>query len=125
MKIERVRKFVGTLPLAFFLLVLITACKDDDPKPLGVPVLADATELAATSFKVSWGAVTEAEKYLLDVSTKSDFSTTVSGYSKKEVTGTNAVVNSLTTKTKYYFRVYSKKGTQVSTASSVKEATTL
>jgi ribosomal protein L6P/L9E len=68
--------------------------------------------------------VTGAEKYLLDVSTQSNFNTTVTGFNKKEVTETSATVNGLTANTKYYFRVYAKKGATVSAASAVKEATT-
>ncbi|MDL5513219.1 hypothetical protein QSE00_15445 [Arenibacter sp. M-2] len=60
----------------------------------------------------------------VEVSTKSDFSTTVSGYNKKEVSGISVAVSSLTTKTKCYVRVYTVKGTDVSKPSAVKEITT-
>ncbi len=113
------------LPFAFMLLVLVSACKDDDdPTPLAAPTLGEATEITDESFKVNWTAVTGADKYLLDVSLEDDFATTVTGFSKKEVTGTSFVVTGLTAETEYFFRLYAKKGSTVSVASTVKDATT-
>lgn len=126
--IEKRRGLVQMLPFAFLLTVLfsVSSCKDDDnPAPVAAPALNAATEITATSFKISWAQVTGAEKYLLDVSTASNFATTVTGYAKKELTGTNATVTGLTAKTKYYYRLYAKKGSTVSVASTVKEATTI
>ncbi|MEZ4970422.1 MAG: fibronectin type III domain-containing protein [Flavobacteriaceae bacterium] len=93
-------------------------------KLIAGPVLKDATDIQNTSFKIEWSAITGADKYLIEVSTKSDFSSTVSGYNKKEVSEISATVSGLTTKTKYYVRVYTKKGTDVSKPSTVKEVTT-
>ena len=93
-------------------------------KLIAGPVLKDASDIQSSSFKIEWSAITGADKYLVEVSTKSDFSTTVSGYNKKEVSGISVAVSSLTTKTKYYVRVYTVKGTDVSKPSAVKEITT-
>lgn len=109
-------------------LVVFSACnKDEDPKAVipAAPVLNAAAEVTATGFKISWSAVQGADVYLLDVSKEADFDPTVTGYAKKEVTGTSQAVTGLTSATKYYFRVYSKKGSQVSAASAPKDATTL
>ncbi|MEQ9306747.1 MAG: fibronectin type III domain-containing protein [Marinoscillum sp.] len=129
MKTNEKRRVVKVLMLAFLLTGLFTACNndDDDPKPVTIssPTLSAPSEIAATSFKVSWTQVTGAEKYLLDVSTNANFSTTVTGYNKKEVTGTNTSVTGLTAKTKYYVRMYAKKGATLSSASSSKEVTTI
>ncbi|MEQ8470011.1 MAG: fibronectin type III domain-containing protein [Marinoscillum sp.] len=128
MKTNQKRRVVKVLMVAFLLTGLFTACNnDDDPTPVTIsaPTLSAPTEVAATSFKVSWVQVTGAEKYLLDVSTNANFSTTVTSYSKKEVTGTNTSVTGLTAKTKYYVRMYAKKGTTVSVASTSKEVTTI
>ncbi|MCB0492219.1 MAG: fibronectin type III domain-containing protein [Cyclobacteriaceae bacterium] len=125
MMIER-RGILKVLSLTLLFSMMLVACsKDDDPKPVGVPSLNAATDINTTSFKASWNGVTGAEKYLLDVSLKADFSTTVTGYSRKEITGTSTVVTGLTAATKYYFRVYAKKGSVLSSSSTVKEATTL
>jgi phosphodiesterase/alkaline phosphatase D-like protein len=124
--IERRRSSVKMLSLAFLSMVLLAACNnDDDPKPLAAPVSNAATEIQTTSFKANWSQVTGAEKYLLDVSTNANFTTTLQGFNKKEITGaTNAAVTGLTAATKYYYRVYAKKGSQVSAASAAKEVTT-
>lgn len=108
------------------MLFVAASCDDDGDAPATVatPTLSNATALTATGFTVSWTAVTGADKYLLDVSTSNNFATTVTGFSKKEVTGTTTNVTGLTTKTKYYFRLYAKKGSATSVASATKEATT-
>ncbi|MEP2667383.1 MAG: fibronectin type III domain-containing protein [Cyclobacteriaceae bacterium] len=125
MMIER-RGMLRMLTMVLLFSVMLGACsKDDDPKPVGVPNLNTATDIKATSFKASWNGVSGADKYLIDVSVKSDFTTTVTGYSRKEVTGTSTVVSGLNAATKYYFRVYAKKGTAISSSSTVKEVTTL
>lgn len=102
-----------------------SAAKDaTTTKLIAGPVLKDATDIQNTSFKIEWSAITGADKYLVEVSTKSDFSSTVAGFNKKEVSELSAAVSGLTTKTKYYVRVYTKKGTDVSKPSPVKEITT-
>jgi hypothetical protein len=125
MMIER-RGILKVLSLTLLFSMMLLACsKEDDPKPIGAPSLNAATDINTTSFKASWNGVTGAEKYLVDVSLKADFSTTVTGYNRKEITGTSIVVTGLTAATKYYFRVYAKKGSTLSSSSTVKETTTL
>jgi hypothetical protein len=125
MKMFESKKFPVILLMACILLISVSACNDDDePTPLAVPVLGEATEITDVSFKANWTAVAGADKYLLDVSVENDFSSTVTGYAKKEVTGTSFVVTGLTAETEYFYRLYSKKGATVSNASAVKDATT-
>lgn len=113
------------LLLALMLFVLASACNDDDePGAVTAPILGDATEITDVSFKVNWTEVTGAEKYFLDVSLVEDFATTITGYDKKELTGTSFVVTDLTPETEYFFRLYAKKGSILSSASNVKDATT-
>lgn len=121
---ERMAGFLKMLPLAFLFLVLVSACKDDDPAPLAPPAINAAAEITNVKFKASWTAVTGAEKYLLDVSVNSDFSTYVTNFNKKELTATFIDVTGLAANTKYYFRVYAKKGTVLSAASATKDVTT-
>lgn len=120
-------RLITALALCATLLLAVSCDDDDEPDPaLAAPTLSNASAITATGFTVSWAAVSGAEKYLLDVSTSNTFATTVTGYNKKEITGAVTTnVTGLTTATKYYFRVYSKKGSTTSVASTVKEATTL
>lgn len=109
-------------------LFVFSACSDDDdPKVVtpDAPVLANASEITASGFKITWAAVEDADVYLLDVSKEADFDPAVTGYAKKEITGTSHVMAGLDDETKYYFRVYAKNGSKVSEASNVKDATTL
>ena len=114
--------------LAFATSLVFTACSDDDdPKVTtpDAPVLNNASEITATGFKVTWAAVEDADMYLLDVSLEADFEPTITGYAKKEITGTSHVLAGLADETKYYFRLYAKNGSKISAASATKDATTL
>lgn len=117
-----------TLLVLCAMMIFAVSCDDDDEEPpvtVAAPALNNASAITATGFTVTWTAVTGAEKYLLDVSTVNTFATTVTGYDKKEVAGVTTNVTNLTANTKYYFRLYAKKGTTTSVASAVKDATTL
>lgn len=119
-------RLITLLVMCLTLFVAVSCDDDEDETPtIAAPTLNDASAVTATGFTTSWAAVTGAEKYLLDVSTVNTFATTVTGYNKKEITGAvTTPVTGLTASTKYYFRVYSKKGTVTSVASTVKEVTT-
>jgi len=127
--IDKKSSALKTLSFTFLLTVLfsVSACKDDDePAPsVASPTVSAASEIAATTFKVSWTEVTGADMYLLDVSKEAHFGSKVTDFNKKELTTTSETVTGLTAKTKYYYRVYAKKGTTTSAASSVKSATTI
>jgi Fibronectin type III domain len=113
--------------LAMFAIMFgAVSCDNDDPAPvLAAPTVNAASAITAMGFTLTWTAVATAEKYLLDVSTANTFATTVAGYDKKEVTGVTTNVTGLTASTKYYFRLYAKKGTTTSDPSAVKDATTI
>lgn len=70
------------------------------------PVAIDAASITTNGFDAKWNLSSGATDYWLDVSTTSDFSTLVSGYSNKEV-GNVAIVNvaGLNSNTTYYYRV--------------------
>ncbi len=58
-----------------------------------------------TSFKARWNSVAGAQSYRLDVSTSSNFSTILSNYNNKSVTGTSRTVSGLVPGQNYYYRV--------------------
>lgn len=128
-------KIVNQLSLTHRLMTLLFVCAtlfiaascdddDDDSVTVAAPTLNAASAITATGFTATWAAVTGADKYLLDVSTVNTFATTVTGFNKKEITGTTTNVTGLTANTKYYFRLYAKKGSKTSVASATKDATT-
>ncbi len=117
---------LSLLLLLCAMLFVTASCEDDEPSAVvAAPTVGNVSAITASGFTINWTAVAGADKYLLDVSTSNNFATTVTGFSKKEVTGTSANVAGLTTKTKYYFRLYAKKGSATSAASITKDATTL
>jgi alpha-tubulin suppressor-like RCC1 family protein len=76
-----------------------------------IPVATAATNNAGTSFTANWNAATRAAKYYLSVSTNPYFTSYVSGYQDKEVTGTSDSVTGVNTATTtYYYRVKAANG---------------
>jgi hypothetical protein len=70
------------------------------------PITTAATSITGIGFNANWNALTGATAYLLDVSTASDFSSYVSGYSSLNVANvTTYPVTGLTAGTTYYYRV--------------------
>lgn len=69
------------------------------------PSTPSITNKTSSGFTVSWSAVDNAIGYRLDISTDSGFSSFVSGYNSKSVSGTSEVVTGLTSNTTYYTRV--------------------
>lgn len=73
-----------------------------------IPGQVEENNTTSTSFNARWNSVSEATSYELDVSTSSSFSSFVSGYNAKSVTGTSHVVSGLEAGKNYYYRVRSK-----------------
>jgi predicted phage tail protein len=83
----------------------ITATTTAPPPPPAAPVATAATSVASTSFQANWNASSGATSYRLDVSTSSSFTSYVTGYQDKTVSGTSQAVSGLTASTPYYYRV--------------------
>ncbi len=86
---------------------------------LGPPNILAATNIKSDRFTANWSTVSNATSYRLDVSTSPTFSSYVSGYQNKTVSGTSDVVSGLTAKTTYYLRVRSMSGSSPSANSVV------
>ncbi len=73
--------------------------------PPEAPVALESTNILDTGFTASWKAVDDALKYLLDVSTDSEFKSYVAGYKGLEVYSTSQAVTSLEKGVDHYYRV--------------------
>ncbi|WP_256012193.1 YDG domain-containing protein [Desertivirga xinjiangensis] len=73
--------------------------------PPGKPDRPSPSLVTSNSFKLNWTPVKNAASYQLDVSTSKDFSTFISGYSSKSITGLTEELTGLTPGTFYYFRL--------------------
>ncbi|QKG79518.1 fibronectin type III domain-containing protein [Tenuifilum thalassicum] len=70
------------------------------------PVAFAASDVTSAGFTASWGSVTEADGYKIDVSSDADFSSFVLGYNGRDVQGaTSHDVQGLSANTTYYYRV--------------------
>ena len=84
-----------------------------------VPNQPTATNVTTTSFTANWAAVTGATSYRLDVATNSTFTTFVTGYQDKTVSGTSDSVTGLINNTTYYVRVRAVNASGISSNSFV------
>jgi len=77
------------------------------------PVATSATLFSQNGFTANWNSVAGATGYKLDVSDNNLFSSFVSGFSNKDVAGTNSIVSGLNSGVTYYYRVrsYNPAGT--------------
>ena len=78
-----------------------------DPIPI-IPTSSSASNVTASGFQANWLTVSGVTGYRLDVSTASDFSTFVSGYNDKYISGqstNNYNITDLNPNTTYYYRV--------------------
>lgn len=102
---------------------------DDDggsPTPLpAAPIASAGSEIASVSFRANWQAAENAGGYRLDVSTRSDFATYLSGYQNLDVSGntSRSIAGLAPTKT-YYYRVRAYNGIGASGNSNAVSVTT-
>ena len=95
------------------------------PSPPAAPTLASPANNAtgvSTNPTLSWNASSGATSYRLQVSTVSNFSTTV--YNQSGITGTSRPVTGLMNNTTYYWRVNASNAVGTSAYSSVRNFTT-
>lgn len=94
-----------------------------------VPVTTSATNKYSLGFVANWTTPVTgiAQKYYLDLSTASDFSSFVSGYNNLDVSNVNSyTISGLTASTTYYYRVRAEKsGTGVTTTGGYSNITTV
>jgi len=94
------------------------------PAVLAAPALGAASAIDTNIFTINWSAVSGASSYRLDVSTSSDFSAFVSGYSNRTVSGTSQSVTNLASGTTYHYRMRTVNAGGTSTNSATGSATT-
>jgi titin len=93
---------------------------------LATPVATAATTIIQTGFKATWGAVSGATGYRLDVAGDAGFTGIITGYDDKNVLNvTNYTVSGLTAGTTYYYRVRAYNGTGASVSSNPISLTTI
>lgn len=88
------------------------------------PVATEATDVTTTGFTANWESVTNADNYILEVSTTEDFSSFVTGYEAYETETTSTVLTGLDWNTTYYYRLKAVNGEVISVYSNVISVTT-
>lgn len=78
-----------------------------------------SSTLTQTAFTLPWTAVTGADKYLVDISINENFSSFLTGYEAKEVTGTSLSVTGLSAGTVYFSRIRSSNSSGASPNSAI------
>ncbi len=72
------------------------------------PTANVATNISQSGFTANWDPEAGVDEYLLDVSESSDFSTFLTGYEQKAITGINEVLTGLNSGETYYYRVFAQ-----------------
>jgi len=95
----RVRSTDGTTTTSSSNVISVTTI-------VAAPVAIDATNISSSGFTANWNAVAGATGYRLDVSSVSDFSSFLTGYSDKDAGNfTSASISGLMQGQTYYYRV--------------------
>ncbi len=71
------------------------------------PIASDASVITQNGFTANWSVVSGANKYLLEVSLTSNFSSFIPGYNPKTILTNSEAVTGLLSGTLYYYRVRS------------------
>jgi len=103
-------------------MLFLSSCSKDDSVTeitLEAPVANPAKDVNNTGFRAKWNYVSNAQSYLLDISTSADFETFLSGYNSKPITDLNDVVMGLDGGTQYFYRVRAVRDSQISAYSNV------
>jgi hypothetical protein len=88
------------------------------------PAINAATGVGQTGFTLNWSAVTGATEYRLDVS-QDNFTTFLTGFNDKSITGTSDALTGLTAGLAYQYRVRSRNSAGISPSSDASEQLTL
>jgi hypothetical protein len=119
--------------LGFLLVLFCTSIAGSQIMgPLGAVVFSGSVKLRAaqassvdsTSFTANWVALHGGSAYKLDVATDVGFSSYVSGYQNKSVSGTSQAVTTLTASTPYFYRVRATKNGRTYQSNTVSVITT-
>lgn len=106
------KNYLALITLFIFAsIILVTSCKkddDDSDKPSATPLMHEPLYVYSTYFYASWGGVSGASGYKMDVATDPGFSNYVPGYQGKDM-GVKSVaeIEGLTPNSMYYIRVKS------------------
>ncbi|HSD08533.1 endo-1,4-beta-xylanase [Flavobacterium sp.] len=114
-------KYKFLIVLTSFFFFLNSCSKEDETvaNTLDVPVANSATDINDTGFKAKWNYVSNAQTYLLDISTTADFKTLLPNYNSKPVSDLSEVVAGLNGATQYFYRVRAKKDSEISGYSNI------
>lgn len=129
---HRIQRTTGLLT-ALFASVLIVGCGGGGgggttPTPTipAAPTASGATSVGTSVFTATWGAVSNATSYQVDVSTSNAFASFLTGYQGRDVGNvTNLQVTGLAPNTPHYYRVFARNSMGQSSASSTISVTTL
>ncbi len=91
---------------------------------VSAPVANAASSITTNGLTANWASVTAATGYQIDVSAD-NFTTFVTNYNSKAVTGNSEAVTGLSSGVEYKYRVRAVNGTTISLSSNVISATTL
>lgn len=117
--------------ISFFLAISLLGCSNSDDQDstevkssLSIPFASAASNITNVSFRANWVSVSDADSYLIDVSTDNSFSSFVTGYEALSSSSNSITIVGLSIATTYYYRVRAKRGDETSNSSNVINLTT-